>query len=66
MLDDQHDSEYQRAILTIIGEQSHELAQRSRELRARAREAVQWSRRLRDRCAPLSERVAAVLQGAKQ
>jgi hypothetical protein len=57
-----YDCEYEVAMLALQGELSEALIQRSAELRLRAKEAVATSRRLRERCAALHDRVAEVLR----
>lgn len=59
------DSEYRRTMLAIAGEESQALNAHSKDLRAHAAAAVQGSRRLREQCATLSERIAAVLRRLK-
>ena len=57
-----YDSEYERAMLTITGNESHALTLQSKVLRARAAEAVRMSQQLRIRCVALTARVSTVLR----
>ena len=52
------DPEYQQAMLSVTAEQSAALNAHSKEVRARAKKAVEWSKRLRARCAALVVQVA--------
>ena len=61
-----YDSDYERVMLTIAGNESRALSAHSKMLRGRAAEAVKLSQQLRARCATLSTRLSRVLRQSER